>query len=350
MNYSDYITTESDQIIANTATKITYSGYLKDTSNKIYIRYGMNNWNNINEVEMNQTPNGYLAQISIPSDSKEINFSFRNEKRMWDNNYGKNYSFKVMPPELIVEEEEEASPTFFNDDFLLAYNLNKEISKQKYFVGENKEETKENKIEEVVEKENKVEKIEEQEEDKKEDDFNYMVSEDGSVVKKENAVEIEEKVSEAAEQKLSEIKEKMFAKAKENILDIQVVEVEDVKTENLENSQVYYHSDIPYAKLFKEAKVEHVQDLINEISREEKTDFVFKPARPYARMLRKMANEKLLKLEIEREENNFLVVAPYSETMSFRATVKRIQSIITRTFERIQEMLSKRMGFGTNKI
>ncbi len=310
----------------------------------------MNNWNNINEVEMNQTPNGYLAQISIPSDSKEINFSFRNEKRMWDNNYGKNYSFKVMPPELIVEEEEEASPTFFNDDFLLAYNLNKEISKQKYFVGENKEETKENKIEEVVEKENKVEKIEEQEEDKKEDDFNYMVSEDGSVVKKENAVEIEEKVSEAAEQKLSEIKEKMFAKAKENILDIQVVEVEDVKTENLENSQVYYHSDIPYAKLFKEAKVEHVQDLINEISREEKTDFVFKPARPYARMLRKMANEKLLKLEMEREENNFLVVAPYSETMSFRATVKRIQSIITRTFERIQEMLSKRMGFGTNKI
>lgn len=333
MNYSDYITTESDQIIANTATKITYSGYLKDTSNKIYIRYGMNNWNNINEVEMNQTPNGYLAQISIPSDSKEINFSFRNEKRMWDNNYGKNYSFKVMPPELIVEEEEEASPTFFNDDFLLAYNLNKEISKQKYFVGEEK-----------------VEKIEEQEEAKKEDDFNYMVSEDGSVVKKEKAVEIEEKVSEAAEQKLSEIKEKMFAKAKENILDIQVVEVDDVKTENLENSQVYYHSDIPYAKLFKEAKVEHVQDLINEISREEKTDFVFKPARPYARMLRKMANEKLLKLEMEREENNFLVVAPYSETMSFRATVKRIQSIITRTFERIQEMLSKRMGFGTNKI
>lgn len=326
MNYSDYITTESDQIIANTATKITYSGYLKDTSNKIYIRYGMNNWNNINEVEMNQTPNGYLAQISIPSDSKEINFSFRNEKRMWDNNYGKNYSFKVMPPELIVEDEEEASPTFFNDDFLLAYNLNKEISKQKYFVGEDKEEAK------------------------KEDDFNYMVSEDGSVVKKENAVEIEEKVSEAAEQKLSEIKEKMFAKAKENILDIQVVEVDDVKTENLENSQVYYHSDIPYAKLFKEAKVEHVQELINEISREEKTDFVFKPARPYARMLRKMANEKLLKLEMEREENNFLVVAPYSETMSFRATVKRIQNIITRTFERIQEMLSKRMGFGTNKI
>lgn len=350
MNYSDYITTESDQIIANTATKITYSGYLKDTSNKIYIRYGMNNWKNINEVEMKQTPNGYLAQISIPSDSKEINFSFRNEKRMWDNNYGKNYSFKVMPPELIVEEEEEATPTFFNDDFLLAYNLNKEISKQKFFVGENSEEEKEN-------KESKVEKIEEVEAEEsnekaveEKENFNYMVAEDGSVVKKENTVEFEEKVSEAAEQKLSEIKEKMFAKAKENILDIQVVEVEDVKTENLENSQVYYHSDIPYAKLFKEAKVEHVQELINEISKEEKTEFVFKPARSYARMLRKMANEQLMKLEMEKEENNFLVVAPYSETMSFKATVTRIKSIITRTFERIQEMLSRRMGFGTNEI
>lgn len=86
----------TDKLIKNAEVKISYTGTLfQNGTDKVYIHYGYgDNWDNLTEIEMNQTNLGFQTEIHL-EDSKSINLCFRNEKNEWDNNQGQNYIFPI---------------------------------------------------------------------------------------------------------------------------------------------------------------------------------------------------------------------------------------------------------------
>ena len=91
MNHLDYIYTDNDNLIANSNQVFHYKGYLANISDKIFMRFGINNWDNVNEVEMEKVNGEFIANISLPGNADNISFSFKNENEYWDNNYEENY-------------------------------------------------------------------------------------------------------------------------------------------------------------------------------------------------------------------------------------------------------------------
>ena len=90
---------------------------------------------------------------------------------------------------------------------------------------------------------------------------------------------------------------------------------EPVKKASLTSSVLYFHADKPYAKLFKEAQVSLVQNLIDSIddslneetvlATENTVETVKNTFKYYAKentlsSLRKLANQNLLALEVEK--------------------------------------------------
>ncbi|MGP1608530.1 MAG: carbohydrate-binding protein [Clostridium sp.] len=137
MGFFENIRIENNNIIAGEEAVIIYNGELVNNSKKIFLHYGIDNWNNVNEVEMVQTVQGYESKIAIPLNSNDISFSFRNELNLWDNNNSANYNFNISPATILTNEiaftDSDIEDTFFNTDFLLSYNLNQEIRNQKVF-------------------------------------------------------------------------------------------------------------------------------------------------------------------------------------------------------------------------
>ena len=137
MEIFDNIRIENNNIIAGEEAVIIYNGELVNNSKKIFLHYGIDNWNNVNEVEMIQTVQGYESKIAVPLNSNDISFAFRNELNLWDNNNSANYNFSISPATILTDEisftNSDIEDTFFNTDFLLSYNLNQEIRNQKVF-------------------------------------------------------------------------------------------------------------------------------------------------------------------------------------------------------------------------
>ena len=102
----------TDKLIENTKVKISYTGELfQNASEKVFLHYGFGeNWNNVNDIEMNKTDLGFQAEIQLGEEGT-LNLCFKNENDVWDNNNGQNYIFQVekTPKELLVLEDEPVS-------------------------------------------------------------------------------------------------------------------------------------------------------------------------------------------------------------------------------------------------
>ena len=102
----------TDKLIENSKVKISYTGkFFHDECEKVYAHYGFGNeWNNINEIEMEKTELGFQAEIDL-GEGETFNLCFKNGNDEWDNNNGENYIFPLekVPTELIVLAEENTS-------------------------------------------------------------------------------------------------------------------------------------------------------------------------------------------------------------------------------------------------
>ena len=99
----------TDKLIENSTVKISYTGkFFQAGSEKVYAHYGFGNeWDNINEIEMEKTDLGFQTEIEL-KDGETFNLCFRNDKEEWDNNDCQNYIFPLekMSTELVVLEDE----------------------------------------------------------------------------------------------------------------------------------------------------------------------------------------------------------------------------------------------------
>lgn len=98
----------TDKLIENSKVKISYTGkFYQENSEKVTIHYGFNDeWNNVNDVEMQKTELGFQTEIDL-LEGETFNLCFKNELDEWDNNNGSNYVFQLekLPQELIVIED-----------------------------------------------------------------------------------------------------------------------------------------------------------------------------------------------------------------------------------------------------
>ena len=102
----------TDKLVENSTVKISYTGnFFQNNDENVYIHYGFgNNWDGLNEIKMEKTELGFQAEIAL-GEGDTFNFCIRNDKNEWDNNDGKNYSFKIekKPTELVVLDDEPVS-------------------------------------------------------------------------------------------------------------------------------------------------------------------------------------------------------------------------------------------------
>ena len=102
----------TDKLVENSNVKISYTGkFFQDNSEKVFLHYGFGqNWNNVNEIEMQKTELGFQAEINL-LEGESFNLGFKNGNNQWDNNNGQNYIFPIekVSTELVVLEDEPVS-------------------------------------------------------------------------------------------------------------------------------------------------------------------------------------------------------------------------------------------------
>lgn len=98
----------TDKLVANTTVKISYTGKLfQDKAENVIIHYGFgDNWDNLNDIQMEKTDLGFQAEITL-DDSPSFHFCFNDGNDIWDNNDGQNYSFAIedLPTALVLQDE-----------------------------------------------------------------------------------------------------------------------------------------------------------------------------------------------------------------------------------------------------
>ena len=99
MNLIDGIIFNTNELKQNSFVKITYTGSLSNSnSSKIFAHIGFgSNWQNIMDLEMQKCCLGYELTLQLPSQFDSINMAFMNDKNEWDNNFGNDFSFKLVP-------------------------------------------------------------------------------------------------------------------------------------------------------------------------------------------------------------------------------------------------------------
>ena len=98
----------TDKLIENDTIKISYTGKLfQDNSEEVFVHYGFgNNWENLNEIQMEKTELGFQAEIELISNDT-LNLCFRNSNNEWDNNDSQNYIFPIEKVELALVLKED---------------------------------------------------------------------------------------------------------------------------------------------------------------------------------------------------------------------------------------------------
>ena len=102
----------TDKLVKDSTIKISYTGDLfQNNSKNVTIHYGFGeNWDEVNDIEMNKTELGFQAEIDLVGDDT-FNFCFKNDLGEWDNNNGENYVFPIekIENELLVLDDEPSS-------------------------------------------------------------------------------------------------------------------------------------------------------------------------------------------------------------------------------------------------
>lgn len=93
----------TDKLVENSCVKISYTGKLfQENSEEVYIHYGFGlNWDNLSEIKMVKSDLGFQAEINLES-ADTLNFCFRDNNNVWDNNNNKNYIFPIEQVDLAL--------------------------------------------------------------------------------------------------------------------------------------------------------------------------------------------------------------------------------------------------------
>ena len=104
----------TDKLLENSSVKISYTGKLfQEGSEDVYLHYGFGlNWDEVNEVKMVKTELGFQAEINLIS-ADTLNFCFRDDNNLWDNNNSENYIFPIEKAELSLVVQEENTITSY---------------------------------------------------------------------------------------------------------------------------------------------------------------------------------------------------------------------------------------------
>ena len=109
MELSKNIFFNTDKLVENSEVKISYTGeFYQNNCDKVTIHYGFGqNWDNVNDVEMQKTELGFQCEIKL-LEGETFSLCFKNENDEWDNNGGANYVFPLekVSQELIVLADE----------------------------------------------------------------------------------------------------------------------------------------------------------------------------------------------------------------------------------------------------
>ncbi len=92
------VTAHPVPITAGSEVNIKYNGLLATSgADAVYLHYGYgpaNNWNEVTDLMMHRTSEGFEASIKVNS-SDRLNFCFRDSANNWDNNCGRNWSYTI---------------------------------------------------------------------------------------------------------------------------------------------------------------------------------------------------------------------------------------------------------------
>lgn len=78
--------------------EIRYNGLLAQSGAAqviLHYGYGPGNWRSVTEVPMERTPTGEWRAEVVVDEPGRFSFCFRDNANNWDNNYGRNWSYKV---------------------------------------------------------------------------------------------------------------------------------------------------------------------------------------------------------------------------------------------------------------
>lgn len=85
-------------LVSNQYVTITYTGFLKD-STELTLVYGFNEtWEQTTEQKMQKTKDGFETKIKM-LDFNIFNFCFKNSENVWDNNHDANYISSILSNE-----------------------------------------------------------------------------------------------------------------------------------------------------------------------------------------------------------------------------------------------------------
>lgn len=334
MKINDYIKLDSDKVYNNKEFKLYYSGYLTEVSNNnpISLRYGNEDWKNMQTVEMQKDENNMLfAKIKLNNFNK-MNFCFE-YNNVWDNNFSNNYSFDVSKFDLESHEKsEDEFEDYFSDDFLLAYNLNKKDKKAEDIPIVTAES-------EIFENASNINTTD--------TELQNLKESLDRLFPKENKKEVE----------IERFEEKLSNKFEASFSNDSLTSKEDFVAIKINNDELeIYTPKIPYRQtlLATVAYRNYEDQFISDIEIEDEK-VILSSKFQYAEKLRKLTKEKelaqILRLSTE-DEAQFLVVSPYSEVDmyddSFFGTLKRYVAYISRSFKKVYYYLKE--NFSTDEI
>ena len=89
------IVVEPESITAGERMQVSYNGVLSN-ADELYahVGYGDARWNDVSDIKMKSTRNGFEAVLPISKPGK-LKVAFKDAANNWDNNAGLNYTFEV---------------------------------------------------------------------------------------------------------------------------------------------------------------------------------------------------------------------------------------------------------------
>lgn len=316
MKYKDLSINETNSLGAGEYV-VKYNRDNLKNSKKVFIHYGTNGWQNVNEIEMLNTPQGFEAKINIPEDVEKFNFTFRDENSNWDNNNNNNFEFDV------PKKEEKEEIKHFANDFLLKYT--EDISFDNSFKAEEKDkkELEESKEVHTSSKGLSLDELE---------DINFEHTKD------ELDKSIEEKFA------------KLFGRLEEEA-NIENKIVENAVEEEYKLVPVKFTSDIPYVKLFKQAREEALLSFEETLNMPE--PIVYKSNVNLINVMRMEAQRKWVLMQAAKNENEeFALVKAFNPVEEYDGSllgmVKQYITSIVQSFKKLVSIISEDLNPASN--
>jgi hypothetical protein len=94
--FSDNVVVTPSILIAGVKATVEYKGLLpKSGADKVFMHLGFGDkWNGPRDIEMKKTEDGFKAEFDVESNGT-MNITFKDSANNWDNNSGKNYTYRV---------------------------------------------------------------------------------------------------------------------------------------------------------------------------------------------------------------------------------------------------------------